>query len=312
MLLFALRKLSPRLQLGIAGVLLACAAGFMIAGHQSGIETRAAAIAAQTAKAGGATLSKDQNEAIEAWREEVLHSSATAESAAMERAWHQGTYNEAVAGQAPIAYQFQWTGAPPWLFFDMIPFMLIGMALLKLRVISAERPLRTYALMAAVGYGIGVPLGIRELGIVMDVNFARLGFMEAMTTYEFSRLAMVIGHLGVLLMAIKEGVFGWLQRALGAVGQMALSNYLAQTLICTTLFYSFGFGLGLFSELERWQLYVVVAAVWVAQLVWSPLWLRHFRFGPFEWLWRSLTYWQKQPMRRGAAMRATEAVIASG
>jgi uncharacterized protein len=136
--------------------------------------------------------------------------------------------------------------------------------------------------------------------------------MEAMTTYEFSRLAMVVGHLGVLLMAIRAGVLRPLQRALGAVGQMALSNYLAQTIICTMLFYGFGFGL--YSDLERWQLYVVVAAIWVAQLIWSPLWLAAFRFGPFEWLWRSLTYWQRQPMRRGGstAVGGEGAVAATG
>lgn len=298
MLLFALRKLSPRVHLALAGVLLGFAALFMLAGYQSGVDTRAAAMAAQTAKAGGATLNKEQEAAIEAWREEASHSTPTAEDAAGERAAHQGTYFQAVAGQAPVAYEFQWTGAPPWLFFDMIPFMLIGMALLKLGVITAARSMRTYALMAVVGYAIGIPLGLYELKLILDANFARLAFMEAMTTYEFSRLAMVVGHLGLLLMAIKAGVLGSLQHALGAVGQMALSNYLIQTLICTTLFYSFGIGLGLFSELERWQLYVVVAAIWTAQLIWSPLWLARFRFGPFEWLWRSLTYWQLQPMRR--------------
>ncbi len=301
LVLFALRKLSPRVQLGIAGALLACAAAFMIAGYGAGVELHNAAVSAQNAKAQGAQLNAAQTQAIAGWDEERLHSIATPESAAAERAWHEGSYLDAVAGQAPIAYGFQWTGAPPWLFFDAIPFMLIGMALLNLGVLGATRSLRFYAIMAIAGYAIGIPLGIRELGIVIDSNFARLGFMEAMTTYEFSRLAMVTGHLGVLLMAIKAGVLGPLQRALAAVGQMALSNYLIQTLICTTLFYSFGLGLGLFSALERWQLYIVVAAIWVAQLVWSPLWLKHFRFGPFEWLWRSLTYWQRQPMRLRAA-----------
>ena len=298
MLLFALRKLSPRVHLTMAGVLIAFAALFMIAGYQSGVETRAAAVAAQQAKANGATLTKEQDKAIEAWQEEVSHVMPTAENAQTQRAWHEGSYPEALKGQLPIAYEFQWTGAPPWLFFDMIPFMLIGMALLNLGVITAARPMRTYTAMALAGYAIGIPLGGRELGIIIDSNFARLGFMEAMTTYEFSRLAMVVGHLGLLLMAIKAGAFKPLQRALAAVGQMALSNYLAQTLLCTALFYGFGFGL--YSDFERWQLYLVVAAIWLAQLVWSPLWLSAYRFGPFEWLWRSLTYWQRQPMRRGA------------
>jgi uncharacterized protein len=77
---------------------------------------------------------------------------------------------------------------------------------------------------------------------------------------------------------------------------MALTNYLTQTLICTTLFY--GHGLGWFQSADRLQQTLVVVAVWAIQLLWSPLWLEHFRFGPFEWLWRSLTYMKLQPLRR--------------
>jgi uncharacterized protein len=87
-------------------------------------------------------------------------------------------------------------------------------------------------------------------------------------------------------------------RNLSAVGQMALTNYLTQSLICMVLFTGAGFAL--FGQLERYQLYYAVAAIWIAQLIWSPLWLRRFRFGPLEWLWRSLTYWQRQPMRSEA------------
>ena len=106
---------------------------------------------------------------------------------------------------------------------------------------------------------------------------------------------MVVGHLGLALLFIRAGLFAPLQRALAATGQMALSNYLAQTIICTALFYGFGFGL--YGAFERYQLYYIVAAIWAVELIWSPLWLRHYRFGPFEWLWRSLTYWKLQPMR---------------
>jgi uncharacterized protein len=75
---------------------------------------------------------------------------------------------------------------------------------------------------------------------------------------------------------------------------MAFSNYLLQTLLCTTLFY--GHGIGLFGSLERWAQALVVLGLWVLALVISPFWLAKFRFGPVEWLWRSLSYWQFQPM----------------
>jgi uncharacterized protein len=76
---------------------------------------------------------------------------------------------------------------------------------------------------------------------------------------------------------------------------MAFSNYILTSLICTTIFEGYGFGL--FNKLQRYQLYGVVLAVWIVILVISPIWLRYFRFGPLEWLWRSLTYWKKQPFR---------------
>ncbi|MGH6786717.1 MAG: DUF418 domain-containing protein [Novosphingobium sp.] len=309
MLLFALRKLSAKVQLIMAGSLLALAALFMVGGYQDAIASHDAAQAAEAAKAGGAKLTAEQDKAIEGWQEMVSHTTPTPENEADQRSWHEGSYANALGGQLPGSYAFQWTGAPPWLIFDMIPFMLIGMGLLKLGVLSAARSMRTYALMALVGYAIGIPLGLREMDIILASNFGPMGFSQAMETYEASRLAMVVGHLGVLLMAIKAGALGPLQRALGAVGQMALSNYLAQTLICTALFYGFGFGL--YSDFERYQLYYVVFAIWAAQLVWSPLWLANFRFGPFEWLWRSLTYWKRQPMRLRAGAPAG-AVVAAG
>ena len=218
-----------------------------------------------------------------------------AEQAEEQRGWHQGSYWSAVTGQLQSSFAFQWKGAPFWLVFDMIPFMLLGMGLLRLGVLGATLPLRTYILMAVGGYGIGIPLGLHELGLMIGSNFAPLGFAEANRTYELSRLAMVVGHLGVVLVFIHSGALRFLQRALAATGQMALSNYIAQTIICTILFY--GFGLGLFGAFERYQLYFVVAAIWAAELVWSPIWLATFRFGPLEWLWRSLTYWRWQPMK---------------
>ena len=77
--------------------------------------------------------------------------------------------------------------------------------------------------------------------------------------------------------------------------QMPNQNYLLQTLICTLLFY--GHGLGWYGSVERWQQALVVLCIWSALLLGSPLWLARFRFGPMEWLWRSLTYWRRQPMR---------------
>ena len=105
----------------------------------------------------------------------------------------------------------------------------------------------------------------------------------------------MLGHAAVVMMICKAGMLPWATRPLAAVGQMALTNYLLQSLICTTLFY--GYGLGWFARLDRASLWAVVIGVWALQLMISPLWLARFRYGPAEWLWRSLTYWKLQPMR---------------
>ena len=77
---------------------------------------------------------------------------------------------------------------------------------------------------------------------------------------------------------------------------MAFTNYIMQTILCTLIFY--GHGLGLFGSMGRTEQALLVLGVWILQLFLSPLWLKHFQFGPLEWVWRSLTYWRLQPMRR--------------
>ena len=81
---------------------------------------------------------------------------------------------------------------------------------------------------------------------------------------------------------------------------MALTNYLMQSLICSLIFY--GHGLGLVGRIDRVGQLGLTVAIWVAQLICSPLWLKRFRFGPLEWLWRTLSYGRRQPLRVGAAL----------
>ena len=103
------------------------------------------------------------------------------------------------------------------------------------------------------------------------------------------------GHIGLVMLIVKSGWLKRLTSRLAAVGQMTLTCYLATTLICTTIFEGYGFGL--FAKLQRYQLLYMVFSVRLLLLIASPIWLRHFRFGPMEWVWRSLTYWRKQPMK---------------
>ena len=98
------------------------------------------------------------------------------------------------------------------------------------------------------------------------------------------------------MLMLKANVWTGLMRRFSAVGRMALSNYLMHSIVLTMIFY--GYGLGLYGEIPRFAQMGFVVGVIGLQLYLSPRWLAKYRFGPVEWLWRSLTYWQRQPMRR--------------
>ena len=86
-----------------------------------------------------------------------------------------------------------------------------------------------------------------------------------------------------------EGRVGaWMERRLAPVGRMALTNYLTQTLLATAVMY--GHGLGWFATMGRAELWLVILPIWGLQMAWSSWWMARFRFGPFEWLWRTATY----------------------
>ena len=172
--------------------------------------------------------------------------------------------------------------------------MLIGMALFRLGVLTLHRRTGVYVGMMLGGYAIGLTVNFLETSWIIGHQFSAVSFAEANVTYDVGRLAMTIGHLGALLLFARSGLLGWLRSAFAAVGRMAVTNYLMHSAICLILFVLMGW----YGQLERHQLYYVVGAIWVFQLVFSPLWLRVFRFGPIEWLWRWLTYLKRPPLLR--------------
>ena len=111
---------------------------------------------------------------------------------------------------------------------------------------------------------------------------------------------MILGWACLIVLLARSG--GALTRRLAAAGRMAFTNYLVTSLICTALFY--GYGLGWYGDFERAPVYLVVLALWAAMLLWSRPWLERFRYGPFEWLWRSLARGRFERMTGGAYPRA--------
>ena len=108
-------------------------------------------------------------------------------------------------------------------------------------------------------------------------------------------ILVAFGHIGLVMHVVRQGLLAGLMERFSAVGRMAFTNYLMHSLVLTTLFYGYGFGL--YGEIPRAPQMLIVAGMLGLQLALSPWWLARFRFGPAEWLWRSLTYWKRQPFR---------------
>jgi len=185
-----------------------------------------------------------------------------------------------------------------WAFWRAGGLMLVGMALYKWGVITGARSRAFYLVMMVVCFIVGFPLVIHGLNSNFetgwDVTYSK--FLGSQFNYWGSYF-VALGYVAAVMLLCRSGFFKKLLRPLAAAGRMAFTNYLMQTIICTTIFYGHGFGL--FGRAERADQILIVFCVWAFQFVVSPVWLRYFRFGPFEWVWRSLTYKKSQPMRVG-------------
>jgi uncharacterized protein len=179
---------------------------------------------------------------------------------------------------------------------ETLGLMLLGMAGLRSGFIAGDWDRARYLRWALTAYAIGLPPTILIVALAWHAGFGPLAmFLAGFVASPPFQPVIMIGHASAILWMLK-GARGWLPVHLAATGRMAFSNYLGTSLLMTTLFYGYGFGL--FGRLDRWQLYLIVPAIWLLMLLWSEPWLDRFAFGPMEWLWRSVARWQWQPMRR--------------
>ena len=236
------------------------------------------------------------------WPDESLAELATsyapnANWIAIETGALRGSWLEQMPMRAQLAISMQVFVYPIWIFWRVGGLMLLGMVAYRTGVFSAARSGRFYGTMIALGLGLGVPLillGVhRNVAADWDPTVSMFGGRQ---WNYWGSLGVAAAWIGLVMLWCRAGVMPRMLGVLAATGRMALTNYLMQTILCTSLFY--GHGLGLFGRLERLEQLAVVVGVWILQLAWSPWWLRRFRFGPLEWAWRSLTYGRRQPMRR--------------
>jgi len=267
-------------------------------------EKRIAYVEAVAAQSSGQSLSEAQSKALADWREIEINLIPNKEDAAEHTKLMKGNY----ASVASYIRKISWDGQTKYLIYgiwDPLALMMLGIALFKWGFLTLQWTRAQYIKTLLIGYGLGFPLVIWSF-YYNYINFptldASLKHMEATPiewmnlVYPTQRILLMMGHTALMLLAIQANWIPWLLERLRAVGQMAFTNYIVHTLICTFIF--FGYGLNYYAEVEYYKIYYAVFGIWVLQLIYSRPWLNRFHFGPLEWLWRSLTYWRVQPMRR--------------
>jgi uncharacterized protein len=304
MLVYPLRKLKPIFL--VLGVPLVAVCDFTTGTlfYQYLRAQRIAYVEASAAAARNEPLTEAQKDALAAWRDLEKTLIPNREDAKANTENMKSDYATVASYLRPLAWKLE-TIFLPIMIWDSLALMLLGVALYQWGFLSGQWSKRAYAITMLIGYGIGLPLVISSFyhHYLHNPNLeASLARLEAVpiewvnVIYPFQRILLVMAHVAALILLYQSGLAKTLFRCLEAVGQMAFTNYIMQSVICTLFF--FGYGLNHYAELAYYQIYSVVLALWIVQLIVSPLWLRFFFFGPLEWMWRSLTYWKLQPFVR--------------
>lgn len=207
-----------------------------------------------------------------------------------------GGWLQQMEQRVPAALAFETFFFLIWSFWRAGGLMLIGMAMFKWGVLTAERQNKFYVKGILIGLVTGLVIVIFGLLLNFRENFSmEYSFFIGSQFNYWGSLFVSFGYISIVMLISKLNHTKKLFKLLAGVGRTAFSNYLLQTVICTIIFYGHGFGL--FGKLEREIQVLIVIGVWIFQVAITNIWLRYFRFGPAEWLWRSLTYWKLQPIR---------------
>lgn len=179
--------------------------------------------------------------------------------------------------------------------WETLGFMLLGMAGLKTGFLTGSWDKRRYGRIAAAGFLLGAPVYALLAWILVRSNFSVPGiFAYDLAVTTALRPIMIVAWAALIIYLCWSG--GALVDRIAAAGRAAFTNYLATSIVLTTIFYGYGFGL--YGRLSRAELWLAVVPMWALMLLWSKPWLDRFHYGPFEWLWRSLARRQFQPMTK--------------
>lgn len=203
------------------------------------------------------------------------------------------------AGFALVGQLFSMIGLGP----RTLGLMFIGMALFKSGFLSASWSHARYGILALITLPLGWWLCHELTTVMIAGEFETQAMADGNALTYIGSLTLSFGYASAVMLLSKIGLFSLIIKLFAATGRMAFTNYLSQTLIMSFIFVGAP-GLGLFGTVERVDQAKLVLIVWAVQLIWSPIWLHFFRFGPLEWVWRSLTYGKAQPLLKEKPVEA--------
>jgi uncharacterized protein len=216
------------------------------------------------------------------------------ELTALEVLQYRGSWVEQMAHRVPTAWETHTWYFPTHLFWKIGGLIVLGMALFKLGILSAARSRRFYAVQASIGLAVGTALVSLGLWHSAATDWDLLAFsLIGQQLHYWGDILVALGMVAVIMLLCQRGLT---PRPLVAVGRTALTNYLLQTIICTTIFYGHGFGL--FGRVDRAGQLAIVFAIWAFELAASSLWVRYFALGPVEWVWRGVVFGRLPVLRR--------------
>ena len=297
MFIFPLYRLSPKRMFTVAGIVMVLSCLKSSWQQQKPVRLKEAADAAMAA---GTRATEAQKGDLEAWKsfemkQTMAHKKSEADG---QVACTLGDVSTLFFYNAGVVYFLETEFTYDFFFLDAFTFMLIGMALFRLGVLSGKKSRQFYLLLSVAGFAIGFPIYCHAAMVKAESAFnpLEIALRHPLHLEQFGRLGLTLGYIGLLNLMFQLPVFSRLAGLLSPVGRMAFTNYLMQSILCGLIFYGFGFGL--FNQPQRFELYYVVAAVWLFQLVFSHIWLRFYNTGPFEWLWRSAAKWEWQKFEK--------------
>ncbi|MFT6969545.1 MAG: hypothetical protein ACJAXX_000102 [Roseivirga sp.] len=221
----------------------------------------------------------------------------TSQDIAEEIDYYTSSWESQMFVRAPQAFKMQTKVFISETFWRVSGLILLGMAFFKKGVFTGKQSNKFLTKLTVYGLSIGLPLVV--VGVILDFNdrwdFEKGYFYYSQFNY-WGSVAMAIGYVGIIVLLCKAGTKNFLAKKLALVGQMAMTNYIMQSVICTFIFYGHGFGL--FGDLDRAAQAVIVLAICIFQIAFSSIWLSYFQYGPLEWMWRSLSYGRLQKITK--------------